>query len=178
MDENQLIVIDMLNIVDRDGISDIIDYLKYTDYFTAPASTRYHRSYTGGLCAHSINVTKMFAERNELTGQMISDDSVVICGILHDLCKVGYYYKNNDYFCNVKGHPAERSHARLSIEIIENFIELKPAEKEIILYHMGLFGCYGKIIEYTPDQLHSAISRNPLVQIFAACDMEESRWIE
>lgn len=175
---NQENVINMLSGIKRDGMSDLIEYLKESDFFTAPASTRYHRCYEGGLCEHSLNVTSIFSERNRVTGKIIDSDSVILCGVLHDLCKVGLYYIDDGKYKYFTDHPAEKSHARLSIEIIENFIELKSIEKEIILYHMFLFGCYGRVVEYTPEQLHAAISRNPLVQIFAACDMEESRWID
>lgn len=175
--DNKATVIDMLSGVNRDGIKDLVSYLEETDFFTAPASTKYHRSYPGGLCEHSLNVTKMLSERNAKTGKVIDSDSVILCGLLHDLCKTNYYQKSGNWYKCVEGHPASKSHARLSIEIIENFIKLRSIEIEIILYHMGLFGCYGYCVEYTPEQLHAAISRNPLVQIFAACDMEESRWL-
>jgi 23S rRNA maturation-related 3'-5' exoribonuclease YhaM len=175
--DNKDSVITLLQGIERTGKHDLIDFLSESDFFTAPASTRYHRSYEGGLCEHSMNVTDLFNIRNKKMGHVVSDDSVIICGLLHDLCKIGYYQKTDNSYRGVKGHKAGQSHASLSIEIIEQFIELSDVEKDIILYHMGLFGCYGYCVEYTPSDMYKAIARNPAVQVFAACDMEESKWV-
>jgi 23S rRNA maturation-related 3'-5' exoribonuclease YhaM len=177
-ENNKQTILALLNSLSRPGVDKLIEFLESSDYFTAPASTKYHRSYPGGLSEHSLNVTPLFKGRNDAMGSIIRIESVIICGLLHDVCKVGYYVKAGNSYKSVKGHSAANSHASLSIAIIEKYIELHPIEKEIILYHMGLFGCFGYCVEYSPKDMHSAISRNPAVQIFAACDMEESKWID
>ena len=164
----------LLQGVKREGSSDLIEYLEVSDYFIAPASTKYHGAYEGGLCEHSLNVTEMFSQRNKVLEKPLSEESVILCGLCHDLCKVDYYTDDGDKFKTVTGHPAHYSHAKLSVEITSKYIELLPVEKDIILYHMGLFGCYGKCAEYVPLQLHEAISKNVAVQIFASCDNEEA----
>ena len=171
-------VLEDLGEINRPGIGKLLEYLETSDFFTAPASTKFHRAYGGGLCEHSSNVEDLFAKRNGAMGKPINDESVVICGYLHDACKIGYYEKAGNSYKSVKGHPAGSAHAKLSIEIIEKFIELHAIERELILYHMNLFGCYGYCVEYTPKDLYSAIARNPSVQVFAACDMEESKWMD
>ncbi len=175
VENNKAIAINMLGAILRPGMKDLIEYLTCADYFTAPASTRFHGAYEGGLVEHSLNVTEMFAACNKDMGYVVRGESVIICGLLHDLCKIKYYTREGLKYRSVKTHPANTSHAKLSIEIIEKFIKLLPEERDIILYHMGLFGCYGKTVEYTPLEMYSAIMKNPAVQIFAACDMEESR---
>mgnify|MGYP000932888589 CR=1 FL=1 len=166
--------VSLLQEIKRKGISNLIEYLEVSDYFMAPASTKYHGAYEGGLCEHSLNVTEMFSKRNKILEKPILEESVILCGLLHDACKIGFYTKvANKYKADLE-HPAQNSHARLSLEVIERYIKLIPVERDIILYHMGLFGCYGKCIEYTPLDLHRAVAENPTVQIFASCDSEEA----
>ena len=79
--------------IERDGAEALLDYLERSDFFTAPASSRSHSAYEGGLCQHSINVYKRFVKllENEY-GQnwenVISKESVAIIDLLHDICKV------------------------------------------------------------------------------------------
>jgi len=61
---NQAIIIDLLSMIKRPGMENIIDYLLTSGYFTAPASTRYHNVFEGGLCQHSLNVTRDFSKEN------------------------------------------------------------------------------------------------------------------
>lgn len=166
--------ITLLQRVKREGISDLIEYLEMSDYFITPASTKYHGAYEGGLCEHCLNVTEMFEQRNKVLEKPVPEESVILCGLLHDDCKIGFYTKTEDKYKTVLEHPAQRSHARLSLERVEKYIKLTPVEYDIILYHMGLFGCYGGCVEYTPLDLHRAIIENLAVQVFAACDNEEA----
>ena len=84
--------------ITRDGSDKLLDYLEHkSDFFTAPASARYHGAYAGGLCDHSLNVyhcLKDYLARErvqELYGLEVSPESVAIAALLHDLCKVGCY---------------------------------------------------------------------------------------
>src|SRR5664280_1590678 len=88
VESNQTLTIDFLDLVKRPGIESLVDYLLNSDYFTTPASTRYHNVFEGGLCQHSLNVTREFSKENALWEKPIHQDSVIICGLLHDLCKV------------------------------------------------------------------------------------------
>ena len=83
--------------IERDGADELLDFLERSDFFRAPASTRNHSAYEGGLCEHSINVYKRFvklleAEYGDYT-QKISPESVAIIALLHDICKVNFYVK-------------------------------------------------------------------------------------
>src|SRR5665647_3101270 len=94
-ESNEIAVCDLLSLIKRPGIESLIDSLLYSDYFTAPASTRYHNVFEGGLCQHSLNVTREFSKEYDKWVKPLPQDSVVICGLLHDLCKVGAYIETD-----------------------------------------------------------------------------------
>jgi 23S rRNA maturation-related 3'-5' exoribonuclease YhaM len=175
---NELQIASMLEQIEREGIHDYIIYIQNSDFFEAPASTKYHRSYPGGLAEHCLNVLESLKLSNSrLKGsKQLPEDSILITALCHDICKEGLYIGNYGDYRTVKGHPAHNKHSTLSIERIEKHIELTPTEKDIIMYHMGLFSCYEYGMEYTPEDLMRATKRHPLVQIFAAIDMEETHW--
>lgn len=78
--------------VDREGKQDLLNYLEAVDFFTAPASSRYHGSHEAGLAAHSLYVLDLMKENNAIMGETgIDSDSIVICGLFHDVCKINYY---------------------------------------------------------------------------------------
>ena len=90
---------EFLNIYDkyikRDGADKLKEYLLASDFFTAPASSRFHCAYEGGLCYHSINTyNRLLANVKNEFGEnwkdVISEESVAICGLLHDLCKIDF----------------------------------------------------------------------------------------
>src|SRR5665811_265402 len=116
-------------------IRDSIDSLLFSDYYRAPASTRYHNVFEGGLCQHSLNVTREFAKENAGWQKPLPQDSVIICGMLHDLCKVGAYIRTDNGYASVKGL---KGHAAVSISRIKAHIELTPQEDAIVRYHMCL----------------------------------------
>jgi 23S rRNA maturation-related 3'-5' exoribonuclease YhaM len=170
-DLNKSLTLSFLRSVKRPGMDRLINYLLESDYFTAPASTRYHNSYPGGLCQHSLNLMLMFSTENKKWEKPIPQESVVICGLLHDLCKVGAYTVTENGYEKVKGL---KGHGKLSVSRIEEYIKLTPQEKDIILFHMGLFGIF-EYHEYDTLAIHQAIIRTPQVQVFAALDMADSK---
>lgn len=168
---NQAQVIDCLSLIERPGMDSLIDYLFESDYFKAPASTRYHSVFSGGLCLHSLNVTREFSKENMKWQKPLPQDSVIISGLLHDLCKVGAYRETSRGYEKVKG---PKGHGKLSVSRIEEHIKLTQPEKDIILFHMGLFGIF-EFKEHDTLALHKAIMRTPQVQLFAAIDMADSK---
>lgn len=79
----------------RDGIEKLIKWLDTTDFYTAPASTRFHGNYPGGLVEHSLDVLdemnvlrKAYHDHLNLS---FSDDSIKIVALLHDVCKADMY---------------------------------------------------------------------------------------
>ena len=135
--QNQETVIFLLQAVNRPGIDSLIDYLLESDYFTAPASTRFHNSFPGGLCLHSLNLFHAFNDANKQLMKPLPPDSVVICGLLHDLCKVNVYLPTGKGYKSVKG---TTGHATLSLSRIEEHIRLTPQEDDVIRYLWGSLG--------------------------------------
>jgi len=171
VESNQTTTIDFLSLIDRPGMASLLDYLENSDYYHAPASTKYHNVFPGGLCQHSLNVTREFSKENAKWQKSIPQDSVLIRGLLHDLCKVGAYKETSRGYEKVKG---PEGHGKLSVLRIEEYITLTQPEKDIILFHMGLFGIF-EYREHDTLAIHKAIIRTPQVQLFAALDLADSR---
>lgn len=128
-------------------------------FFTAPASTKYHGAYEGGLFDHSYAVTKNLLQLTEKLGLKWNREvSPYYVGMLHDLCKCGQYTKtpegwtfNRDLF--LPGH-GERS-----VILARMMLNLTDEETLCIFWHMGAFddkerwGSYGRAIEKYPNVL-------------------------
>lgn len=168
----------LLDQTERQGIHDYIKYIKNSDFFEAPASIKYHRNYPGGLAEHCLNLLEPLKLSNSRLkeSKQLPEDSILIIALCHDICKEGLYKGDYGDYHVEKGHPANNKHSILSIERIEKYMKITSTERDIILYHMGLFSCYEYGMEYTPEDLMRATKRHPLVQIFAAIDMEETHW--
>ncbi|MBC5581556.1 hydrolase [Anaerofilum sp. BX8] len=135
--------------IHRDGAEALLAWMQTTDFFTAPASTRFHGACEGGLVMHSLNVYQVLCSRFYTEGE--NPESYAICGLLHDLCKANFYKPG---FRNVKNDETntwERvptysvadafpyGHGEKSVYLIERFLRLKPAEAMAIRWHMGGF---------------------------------------
>ena len=142
--------------IHRDGADKLLEYLlsPSCDFFTAPASTRFHGSYAGGLVEHSLNVyhcLKDYLARprvKELYGLVPGEETVAIVALLHDLCKVNCYHESTR---NVKGADGKwqtvptyeyedelpYGHGEKSVYIISGFMRLTREEAFAIRYHMG-----------------------------------------
>lgn len=132
--------------VKRAGAAELLDFIKRTDFFTAPASTRYHSCYEGGLCDHSINVYVCLCE----AAPEANPESVAICGLLHDLCKTGFYTVAMRNVKNEQGKWEQKpyytvddklpyGHGEKSVYMIERFMRLTTEEAMAIRWHMGGF---------------------------------------
>ena len=138
---------------------ELLDWLDHkTDFFTAPASTRFHGACEGGLCMHSLNVYHALHDGFFTEGE--SEESYAICALLHDLCKANYYKKGTRNVKNdatgqwekVPSYSVEDlfpyGHGEKSVFLIERFMKLKVEEAVAIRWHMGGFddaakgGCF------------------------------------
>ena len=85
--------------ITRDGADKLLDYLlsSKSDFFTAPASTKFHGNYEGGLCEHSLNVYEClcdFVKHSRFCqkhGFSFDEESLAIAALLHDVCKTNFY---------------------------------------------------------------------------------------
>ncbi len=140
--------------IHRDGAKELLDWLVKTDFFTAPASTRFHSNYEGGLCIHSINVYKRLkklvdTEYGDKRSEVISDESIAVIGLLHDICKVNNY-KQEVRNTKVDGAWVQKpvytvddklpfGHGEKSVYMISGFMKLSREEAMAINWHMGGF---------------------------------------
>ena len=138
----------------RDGAANLREYLIKSDFFRAPASIRYHCAHAGGLCEHSINVYKRLLENvqreyGEDWEKTVSHESVAVCGLLHDLCKIDFYKQdfrnvkeNGEWVrkpCFVREEVLPYGHGEKSVYIISDFMRLSREEAMAINWHMGGF---------------------------------------
>lgn len=156
--------------ITRNGSKQLLQWLEASDFFEAPASTRFHGSYEGGLLEHSLNVYRCLENLVESFGyhDHFSSETVAIVSLLHDVCKIHFYKKG---VRNVKedGRWIQKEvfeiderfpcgHGEKSVIILQKFIDLSPDEIYAIRAHMGGFdtsvkgGDYfiGKIFEKCP----------------------------
>ena len=92
-DLNKERFITLLQTTNRAGVDKIIAWLESTDFFEAPASTQYHENYTGGLCEHSLKVYDTFLKLKDTFKLDISEESIAVMSLLHDVCKIDCYHK-------------------------------------------------------------------------------------
>lgn len=149
---------EFINIFDtyikRDGAAELKNYLLKSDFFQAPASIRYHCAYEGGLCEHSINTYKRLLdnvkrEYGDTWENRYSHETVAICGLLHDLCKIDFYKKdfrnvkeNGEWIkkpCFTREELLPFGHGEKSVYIVNSFIRLTREEAMAINWHMGGF---------------------------------------
>ena len=141
IEDNKNKVLQLIDEIKREGINDLKEYLINSDFFVAPASTRYHGAEKGMLCQHSLNVVMSFLKFKEDANDkiLLNKESCIICGLFHDLCKINKYSGAcAPYLYN----SVEKGQALLSIKTIEKYIKLTVEEKLAIKYHMGVWGCY------------------------------------
>ena len=176
--------------IHREGAEALLDYLENkSDFFTAPASTRYHGAYAGGLCDHSVNVYHCLrdylsrARVQELYGLEYSEETVALVALLHDVCKVGCYKSGTR---NVKGSdgkwtavptfffddPLPYGHGEKSVYIVNGFLRLTREEAMAIRWHMGFSGGEDKGL------VGQAFQKYPLAFALATADMEATYFLE
>lgn len=193
--ENKNCIISLLKKINRNGanIEGLIAKLESSDFFTAPASTKYHNAFEGGLADHVINVyynLKSLVERKHLQDS-ISEESIIICGLLHDISKINLYeptirnkkvYSDNGSKYDNLGRfdwVSEQSwgminehdrfmygnHEENAEFMIRYYIPLTIEESIAILHHHG-----GKGYDSTQQNISLIVSENPLLALLHAAD--------
>ncbi len=176
--------------ITRPGAEAMLDYLtNKSDFFTSPASAKYHGAYEGGLCDHSVNVyhcLKDYLRRErveELYGLNYSDETIAIVSLLHDVCKIGCY---KPFMRNVKGadgrwtqvpsfqfqDPMPYGHGEKSVYIINGYLRLTREEAFAVRYHMGFSGNEDK------GAVGNAFQMFPLAFALSVADMEATYFLE
>lgn len=119
---------------------EIVDRLDQMGFFTAPASTKYHGAYDGGLFDHSMAVTEQLLKLTEDNGLVWTKKrSPVIVGMFHDLCKVDRYEKEADGYRYKEKSAWGPGHGSVSAMIAGTLCKLTEEEAMCIRYHMGAY---------------------------------------
>lgn len=196
IEANKQEIIELLRQIKREGanIDGLISKLETSDFFVAPASAKYHNAVRGGLADHSLNVyhnLKSLVNNKHLTEQ-IPEESIIICGLLHDISKMNYYeptVKNKKVYSETGSKydnlgrfdwVSEQSygvipennrfqygnHEENSEFMVRCFVPLSVNESMAILHHHG-----GKNQDSTNQNIAYLMHTNPLLTLLHTADM-------
>lgn len=167
--------------VTRTGSGTVLDYLCKSDFFTAPASTRFHGAHEGGLLEHSLIVYDCLVsllEANDLKKEYTAD-TIAVVALLHDICKVNFYRKSTrnqkidgkwetvDCFEIDEKFPC--GHGEKSVIILQTMMRLSSEEILAIRAHMGGFDTSVKGGDYFIGKI---FERSKLALLLHLADME------
>ena len=170
--------------IKREGAENLRNYLLRSDFFIAPASSRYHCAFEGGLCEHSVNTfnrlkDNVIKEYGENFEKICSEETIAICALLHDICKVDFYktdYRNvkengewikKPYYAREEGLPF--GHGEKSVYIIQSFMNLTREEAVAINWHMGGFDSR---VKGGDGSISEAYAKFPLAVLLHVSDLE------
>ena len=189
-DKEQFLQIYKENIT-REGADKLLEFLeKKSDFFTAPASTRFHGAYEGGLLRHSLNVYECltaYLERERVKEQYklsVSAETAAVVALLHDICKVNFYKVSMRNSKSEKTGEWEKvpyytindtlpyGHGEKSVYMISGFMRLSRDEAMAIRWHMGFSGIEDK------NTIGAALEKFPLAFALSVADMEASYFLE
>jgi len=167
--------------IKREGADKLLEYLKSTDFFQAPASSRFHCNYPSGLVEHSVKVYKRFTKlaETEFGPDYVKKEgeSLAIIALLHDICKV-HYYKIEMRNVRVDGQWVQKpyyavedqlpyGHGEKSVYMISGFLRLTREEAMAINWHMGAFDPRAR----EGNTLNKAFAQHPLALLFHIADI-------
>ena len=186
----------LLGSVKREGIENLIDFIRKSDFYTAPASTRYHSCHEGGLLNHSLNVYDCLTSKRSVEVwsdifEEIPEETLIITALLHDVCKT-YFYKSeikNRKVYSDNGSKTDNNgkydwesysaytiedkipygHGEKSVMMIEEYIKLTPMERYAIRWHMGF-----SEPKENYNALGSAMKKYPLIIAIQEADIEST----
>lgn len=168
------------NKITRKGADKLLEWLETTDFFEAPASTRFHLSRPGGLVEHSVHVFSRLERLCDFEHEAVNPESIAICGLLHDICKVNYYgvemrNRKNElgqwekYPFYVVDDQMPYGHGEKSVYIISGFMKLTREEAMAIRWHMGFSDNDFKAGGYT---VGNAFAKHPLALLTHIADLQ------
>jgi hypothetical protein len=171
-------------------MDNMIDFLvNESDYFTAPASTKYHLAHEGGLAEHSLLVYDALVKLNNAFGTEIHEHKMITTALLHDLAKTGFYvsqqkWRKDDHdrwesytaWTVEDTHPL--GHGTKSLYLIEKYLDLDTDEAAAVVFHMGCWTA-GITSDYPLGRsFNAAADRYPLVVLLGTADWLSSRLVE
>ena len=172
--------------IKREGADKLLEWLKGTDFFTAPASTKHHSNFAGGLVEHSVLTYQRFRKllEQEYGAAFLAKDgmeeSAAIIALLHDVCKTNYYktemrnVKENGAWVQkpvfVVDDQLPYGHGEKSVYMLGGFMRLNRDEAMAINWHMGAFDSRNSGFA-GGQQLSSAFQKYPLALMFHVADL-------
>ena len=133
IERNKSEISSLLLEINRNCMRNIIRYLEESGFYEAPCSTCRHHNWRGGLAEHCLGVYRIASEMNN----KLPHDSLVIAGILHDICKASKLYFDADGVIRHR-HTHIKGHGRRSIKLLEKCgLSLTEDERLAIRWHMG-----------------------------------------
>lgn len=172
-------IINLLESTGRPGIGNLIKWLNSSDFFDAPASTKFHGSVKHGLALHSLNVYRSLKELCDLYKIEIDNSSLIIIGLLHDVCKINVYHiemrnrKIDGNWVQVPEYTFKDNlplgHGEKSVMLLQRYIPLTMTEILSINWHMGSFD--NRCQAYTGQcALQDAMTRSKIVLLTHMAD--------
>lgn len=165
----------------RPGADKLLVWLQATDFFTAPASTRFHGAHEGGLVEHSLNVYTRLHCETSIDVPEINPESIAICALLHDVCKANFYRVSSRNVKNEETGKWEKQpfyqvedqfpygHGEKSVFLIERFMRLRTEEAVAIRWHMGGFDDAARGGSYA---ISGAFEKYPLTLLLHVADLK------
>ena len=188
-----------LSKVQRPGMDKLLEYIRGSDFYRAPASTKYHLACPGGLLQHSLNVLdalRGLLQWNNVEKHweyhtackivdIIPDDGVIMMALLHDICKTHFYSTSTRNQKNERTGQWEKvpfytvndmmplGHGAKSAMIVKQYTTLTSQEMYAIWHHMGMTGNYENDIA-----VGKSIEMYPAVLALQTADMMASKFME
>ena len=172
--------LELLSNIDREGMDELIKFLEKSDFFKAPASTKFHGDYEGGLLEHSLKVYDILCNKVKILDidYSVNEDTLKIVALLHDLCKVNFYKVDYRNVKNASGvwekvpyytvdDTIPYGHGEKSVMMLTEYIKLTPEEKYAIRWHMGFSEPKESYLT-----LSQAMKKYPLILLMNEADME------
>ena len=189
----------ILQSVQREGIDNLLAFIRKSDFYTAPASTRYRSCHEGGLLEHTLNVYDRLMNKCKDTlwqeRATLKKENIVIAALLHDICKTYFYgtelknkkvYKETGSKSDSNGRydwetvpsytiddKIPYGHGEKSVMMVEEFIKLEPVERYAIRWHMGFTEP-----KENWNTIGMAIKKYPLVLALHEADLEATYLME
>ena len=168
IEENKKEFLELVDGIERENIlkEQLILLFNNSDFFIAPASTKYHGSYPGGLCEHSLDVYKELKMLSEKFQQYFyTEDTLRIVSLFHDISKINLYKKDihNKKIYHDSGSKSDNlgrfdwvseeiysvdnenkfvygNHEQTSEFIVRQYVPLTLEESVALLHHHGGMG--------------------------------------
>lgn len=170
------------NKISRSGSKELLNWLSTTDFFTAPASTKFHCACEQGLVMHSLGVYDVLMNKH-FDKSVDNEESFTICSLLHDVCKAQFYKISTRNVKNEETGQWEKQpyysidelfpygHGEKSVFLIERFMKLKTYEAMAIRWHMGGFDDSAKAGSFS---ISLAYEKHPLCVKLHMADLEST----